>query len=91
MPKQISFLEIQPTEIVLSALKKCEHRDTLVLRLFNPTNKKIVGKIRTYSQIKEAWLTNMNEERREEIKAEKNSLTVEFGKKKINTCEVVFG
>ncbi len=91
LPKQISFLEIQPTEIVLSALKKCEHRDTLVLRLFNPTNKKIVGKIRTYSQITEAWLTNMNEERREEIKAEKNSLTVEFGKKKINTCEVVFG
>jgi len=91
LPKQNSFLEIQPKEIILSGLKKCEHRDTLVLRLFNPTDKKIIGKIFTFSHIKEAWLTNLNEERREKIKTETNNFAVEFGKKKIVTCEIVIG
>ena len=90
LPKQNSFLEIQPKEIILSAMKKCEHRDTLILRLFNPTDKEIVGKIKTFSPINEAWLTNMNEERREKLKIENKSLSIGFGKKKIVTCEIVF-
>jgi hypothetical protein len=59
--------------------------------LFHPTDRKIIEKIKTFSQIKEGWLTNMNEERREKLKTEKNSLVVEFGKKKIVTCEIVIG
>ena len=32
MPKEFSFLEIAPADVVLSALKKCEYRDSLVAR-----------------------------------------------------------
>jgi len=53
--------------------------------------RKIIGRRKTYSHFKEAWLANVTEERREKIKTEKNSLTLEFGKKKIVTCEIVFG
>jgi len=91
LPKQMSFLEIQPKEIILSAMKKCLYRNTLVLRLFNTTDKEIVGRIHTFSSIKQAWLTNMNEERRKKLKTEKNSLTIDFGKKKIVTCKIAIG
>ena len=91
LPKQLSFIEIEPEEIVLSVLKKCEHRESVALRLFNPTNKEINGVLTFYQPVKEAWMTNMNEERREKLEIEKHGLNINFGKKKIITCEVVFG
>jgi len=76
-------------EIVLSALKKCEHRDSIVLRLFNPTDRDIHAEIKFYHPIQEAWLTNMNEERREKLVVSGKRVAVHFGPKQIITCEVV--
>lgn len=89
LPKQMSFIEIEPKEIVLSALKKCEYRDTLVLRLFNPTLKNISANLKFYRSIKEAWLTNMNEERKGKLPVNDNIISIQFGHKKIITCEIV--
>ena len=61
----------------------------MVLRLFNPTYSEINSNITFSSDIKEAWLTNMNEERREKISVEVKSLNIKFGHKKIVTVEVV--
>jgi alpha-mannosidase len=89
LPKQMSFIEIEAKDIVLSALKKCEHRDTLVLRLYNPTLKEIDANIKFFRLIHEAWLTNMNEERREKLPVNDNTVSIHFGHKKIVTCEVL--
>jgi alpha-mannosidase len=89
LPKQMSFIEIEAKDIVLSALKKCEYRDTVVLRLFNPTLKDIDANIRFFRPIKEVWLTNMNEERREKLPVKDNLVSIQFGHKKIITCEVM--
>ncbi len=89
LPKSLSFLEIQSDDIVLSALKKHEGREALVLRLFNPTESQIRTQIRFYSPIKRAWLTNMNEEQRKEIKpVDQHTIDLEFEHKKILTVEV---
>jgi mannosylglycerate hydrolase len=89
LPKQMSFIEIGAKDIVLSALKKCEYRDSIVLRLFNPTLKDIGANIRFFRPVKEAWLTNMNEERREKLPVVENIVSIQFGHKKIVTCEVL--
>jgi alpha-mannosidase len=89
LPKQMSFIEIETKEIVLSALKKCEYRDTIILRLFNPTLKDVGANIRFFRPIKEAWLTNMNEERRERLPVNDHLVSIQFGHKKIVTCEVL--
>ena len=89
LPKQMSFIEIEAKDIVLSALKKCEHRDTLVLRLYNPTLKDFDADIKFFRPIKEVWLTNMNEERREKLPVNDNIVSIHFGHKKIVTCEVI--
>ncbi len=89
MPKSASLIEVTAKEIVLSALKKCEYRDSIVLRLFNPTEKDIQAEIEFYHSIQEAWLTNMNEERRETLPVSGKTLALHFAPKKIVTCEVV--
>ena len=89
LPKEMSFVSVEPKEISLSTMKRAEKRDSLILRLFNPTEKEVVGKVNFHKDIKEAWLTNMNEERRDEIKFENNSIVVNFGAKKIVTIEIV--
>ena len=89
LPKELSFISVEPKEIQLSSLKKAERSDSLILRLFNPTNMEIEGVIKTFKEIKEAWITNMNEERREQLEVKGNSVKVKFGHKKIVTVEIV--
>jgi len=89
LPKELSFVSVEPKEISLSTLKKAEKSDSLILRLFNPTEKEIEGEIKTFKDIKEAWITNLNEERREQLKVNDKSVKVKFGHKKIVTIEIV--
>lgn len=90
LPKELSFISIEPKEIALSSLKRSEKGETLILRLFNPTEKEIEGKLKTFKEIKEAWLTNMNEERREKLEVNGDLVSIKFSKKKIITLEIVF-
>ncbi len=89
LPKEMSFVSVEPKEISLSTLKRAEKSDSLVLRLFNPTEKEVEGTIKTFKDVKEAWITNMNEERREQLQVKGNSVNVKFGHKKIITIEIV--
>ena len=89
MPKQLSFLEVGPEEITLSAMKKCDERDSMILRLFNPTDDAIEGTISCHQDIKEAWITNMNEERREQLTVSGTSINVPFAHKQVITLEII--
>ena len=89
LPKELSFISVEPKEISLSSLKKAEKSESLIFRLFNPTGKEIEGKIKAFKNIKEAWITNMNEERREQPEVKDNFVIVKFGHKKIVTVEIV--
>ncbi|OQB40208.1 MAG: alpha-mannosidase [Candidatus Latescibacteria bacterium ADurb.Bin168] len=84
----MSFLSISPANLVLSAFKKAEERDTLILRVFNPTGDAMRGTVTFYQTIKKAWLCNMNEERREELRPNGNALALDVSKKKIMTIEL---
>jgi mannosylglycerate hydrolase len=89
LPKRFSFVEVAPETIALSALKQCEDRETLIVRLYNPTSADIDSQIRCGLPIVEAWQTNMNEERREPLPVTDQSVAVHFGPKKIVTVELV--
>jgi alpha-mannosidase len=88
LPKSLSFIEIKSDKISIAALKQCEKRPTVILRLFNPTLNEAETEINFHFPISEAWITNMNEERREKITIDKNSIRLNFGHKKIITLEV---
>jgi alpha-mannosidase len=88
LPKSLSFLKLDPDTIALSALKKCEHRNTMILRFFNPTSDSVNMVLSSHFPIEGAWMTNMNEERREKLNAEGCQLRLEVGHKKIITLEL---
>ena len=78
-----SLFSVEPANLVMSALKKAEDRNSVVMRLFNPTDATIKGKVSLALPFKKAYLTNMNEDRQKEIKAEKNAVNLSVDKGKI--------
>ncbi len=82
-----SLYEIESKELIMSAFKKTEDRDTLVMRLYNPTENTVESMIKLYKTPKKSYFTNMNEERIEEFDISK---PISVGKYKIVTMEFEF-
>ncbi len=89
LPESFGFLSVEPENLVLSAFKKAEDTNSYILRLFNPTDEKLQGKIKLAAEIKEAYYTNLNEERTGSVPVKDNNLVVDGGSNKIITIEVV--
>ncbi|MFH1737932.1 MAG: glycoside hydrolase family 38 C-terminal domain-containing protein, partial [bacterium] len=85
LPKNLSFLSIKPESLILSALKRGERTDEVVIRLFNPTGKTVRGAIRCFRPIQSARLLNLNEEPIKKLPVNKDSLNISVPKKKILT------
>jgi mannosylglycerate hydrolase len=86
-------MELSPTDsLFLSALKKAEDRDTVILRTYNPSNNFIEGKVSFRNKkIKKAFYTNLNEERLEEIQIENTPyLSFNVSSRKIVSLELLF-
>lgn len=90
LPLKQEFVSIEPSNLVVSALKKAEDRDSVIIRVFNPTENILEGNIKFHSVIKEAYLTNLNELRQESLKlVDGHSLKIKAGSNKIITVELV--
>ncbi len=87
LPKSLSFFKIEPKTLILSAMKRAERSQQVVLRLFNPTDKTVQGTIHCFRKIKSAELLNLNEEsvKKLSVSGDKNSVNISVPKKKIFT------
>jgi alpha-mannosidase len=87
LPKELSFLEVTGP-LQLTAFKCAEDRPAgYVVRLFNPAGKAAKGELRLWKPVKKAWLTNLNEERREALDPKNGRIALNVPKKKIVTVE----
>lgn len=92
LPLEQGFLSIEPGNLVMSAFKKAEDRDSFILRAFNPTDGLLAGKVWFYGDIKEAYLTDLNENRIRELKVEDgHAVHIEAESCKIVTVEIALG
>ena len=82
-----SMYKIENDKLIMSAFKKAEDRDTVIMRVFNPTNETVESMISLMVKPKEAYFTNMNEERIESFDITK---PISVGKHKIVTMEFKF-
>ena len=89
LPKEFSFMKVTPNTLVLSALKKTEDIDSMIVRIYNPTAKDVDGEIRLYKSLKNARFVNLNEEPLEngELTIEDKRIRVVVRPKKIVTVE----
>jgi alpha-mannosidase len=91
LPSTFSFLKIEPKSLILSAVKKCEDRNSLIVRFYNPTEKDTKGKIFIAREIERARLLYLNEQPKKDLRiVDKNSVPINVNPKKIVTLELSF-
>jgi alpha-mannosidase len=85
-----SLFSIEPENLILSAFKRAEDSDSYILRVFNPTDETLKGKITMPVELKQVYMANLNEERKEAIKlSSPKTFDVTVEKGKIITLEMV--
>lgn len=95
LPLEQGFLEIAEHNLQVSAFKKCEDRDSTILRVYNPT----AGTVQTAVHltvpgmtVKEVIECNLNEERLDgRIAVMSNRWDIEVGSNRIKTFEIILG
>jgi alpha-mannosidase len=92
LPKSKSFIELQPSDLMISAVKGAEKSKNIIIRIYNPTSKHIKGTLMTFKRPIAARLLNLNEEKidNSDVKIDGNGVEIEAGAKKIVTIELEF-
>lgn len=96
LPAAKSFLRISPNNLLLSALKKAEDDDSIIIRFFDTAGNKCKGNIEFYRDLKSAKSVNLLEQPRKVGKAKGNGkitrtgrdITLEVDKFKIRTLKL---
>ena len=90
LPSEMSFITETSGKLVLSAVKKADCDDALIVRLYNPLTVAVTGGIELFKNVKKAELVNLNEETKGDAKFAGNKVTLDVEAKKIVTCKVYF-
>lgn len=85
-----SFMECDNKNLVLSAMKKSEDNENIILRFYNPTQEIQHGMISVHTNIKEAYLCNLNEEREKTLLVHDKYIEIDVKSNQITTIEVVW-
>ncbi len=85
---QHSFVSLTGANLVLSAITKTEERETILVRLYNPSSKKSKATMKLGFDVKSAWLATLAEERTQKLTVTRNTLTFDVPKGKIVTVEI---
>lgn len=84
LPRRCGFLRVGSAEIVLHAVKRSEDGKALVVRLGNPTSKKITSKLACFLPLRRAVLCNMAEEPLKVLAVRRDGcIRLELGSKKV--------
>ena len=87
LPLDQSFFSV-PDQLQLSALKRAKESDDIIVRLYNPYEMTVTGDIKFHALIKEAAMTNLNEDIIADVLYSKNRLHVQIEPNKIITYKV---
>ncbi|MGH7494660.1 MAG: alpha-mannosidase [bacterium] len=92
LPAEFSLFQCEPESLVVTAIKKCESRNTTIVRLYNTSSERVKGKMAWGMPVLHAWRVNMSEERLEEIPVlAKSRLEIEVPAWRILTLELEAG
>ncbi len=83
-----SFLSVDNENIIVTAMKKAEDEDALVIRYFNLDNKDTQALFSFWNPFESAWSTNLIEENMDTLKMKNNSLKVEVVRQAVETIKL---
>jgi Alpha-mannosidase len=77
LPVEYSFLKVSPDNIILSALKKAEDSEEVILRFFETKGETTMAELELFRPIKRAGVADLLEREMCELKADGNKLRLE--------------
>lgn len=89
LPTTRSQLSLSGANLVLSAVKKAEERDSLIVRFYNPSPETVIAELTPGFDVKEAFTLKLSEERGDVLDVIDGKITMEVGAHKIITIEMV--
>lgn len=84
-----TLVEITGSRFIVSALKMSDFRDTVILRVFNPTERDTKMKLNVEGRFDCVYSVNLNEDRHKKLAVREGKCTVSVPAKKIVTIELV--
>ena len=87
----IGLVRASSKQVAITAIKKHESRDTLIVRLYNLADAPIRERLEFGRKLKAVWSTNLLEERQGDLPViTENAVTLELGPHRIATIECEF-
>lgn len=83
--ESMSFLQLEAENVIVSAFKKAENEDGVVVRLYNLNEEESEVKLSFSQEFKKAWRTNLIEEREEELEVKDGAVAFKIGNQSIET------
>jgi len=83
--ESMSFLRLEAENVIVSAFKKAENENGVVVRLYNLNEEESEVKLRFSQEFEKAWRTNLIEEREEELEVKDGVVTFKIGNQSIET------
>lgn len=74
---ELSFLKLSPDNLILSALKKAEGDDEIILRFYETKGEQTTAEIEFFNKISRCIITDLLEKEERELKLEQNKLRME--------------
>ena len=88
LPLNKSFLQIEGG-LIMTAFTKAETRDAAVVRVYNPAEVDVKACLSFGTEVGEAHLVNLNEERQEQLTVSGGDIALDAGAKQVLSIEVV--
>jgi alpha-mannosidase len=89
LSESMSFLQLDAENVIVSAMKKAEHENAVVVRLYNLNEEETEVNLRFSEKLNEAWRTNLIEEREEEFEIKNGALQLTLGNQAIETILLI--
>lgn len=67
-PDTLSFITLEPNTLVLSAFRRSEDGQGVIVRFYNVTRRATAARLTFHAPLQEAYRVNLNEERQEKLK-----------------------
>ncbi len=91
LPETLSFLQVEPHYVIVSALKQAEKSANLIVRCYNPKSRSQWVRLTFAQGLRRVYLVRLDEHRLKQLKLlDKRTVGLRIGKKQIVTLECEF-
>jgi len=90
LPESYSFIKVKPENVILSAIKKAEDSEDVILRLYETDSKRTEAEVSLDAEWKRAVETNLIERELSQLKTDGEILKIPINSNEIKTLKIQF-